>query len=278
MPRKVAVFMLACALVSTSALAGSANNHNHLRVASTSLCGDGYLLALAPENITALSWQSRHVLSRANEEKRSLPQLWDNIETLAAAEADIIVFGPGEGSAAKSYIQHAGLESHNLIWGETFESVQANIIAIGQVMGKVKEAETYSKSLSNRLKKLKQRADARGHAPSMLYLSRSGGTAGRGTYIDAAITAAGGKNIVKTPGWQTLDPEQVMTLSPDIIVTSFLSGGYESVQAKAIRHAVLVDFIESRPVIDIPGSLWPCAGPNLIDAAERIADGLDNQQ
>ena len=94
----------------------------------------------------------------------------------------------------------------------------------------------------------------------------------------AAITAAGGENIVQAPGWQTLDPETLITLSPDIIMTSFFNSGYESVQAKAIRHTVLVGFIASRPVIDIPGPLWPCAGPDLIDAAELIADGLDRSK
>lgn len=275
MPRKAAAFMLACALVSTSTSTANSNTDTPPRIASSSLCGDGYLLALAPERAAALSWQSRHALSRASDDMKILPQIWDDIEKLTSTQAGIILLGPGEGGAAQPYLDKAGIKTHSLVWGETFASVDANIRSIGEAIRASDRAAELTADLSKRLEALVSRAERREAKPTLLYLSRSGGTAGSGTYIDAAIAAAGGTNIIKMPGWQTLDPEALVTLSPDVIITSFFEGGYESVQAKSIRHAVLVDFIKSRSVIDIPGSLWPCAGPDLIKAAELMADGLD---
>ena len=67
---KAVAFMSVCALVSTNAFA----EDQVTRAASTSLCGDAYLLALAPEKAAALSWQSRDDISRVPEDKRALPR------------------------------------------------------------------------------------------------------------------------------------------------------------------------------------------------------------
>jgi iron complex transport system substrate-binding protein len=67
-----------------------------------------------------------------------------------------------------------------------------------------------------------------------------------------------------------------MSLDPDLIILSFMEDGYESVNAKGLRHKVLRDFMNARPQVNVPGALWPCAGPGLIEAAEMIADGLDD--
>jgi len=72
-----------------------------------------------------------------------------------------------------------------------------------------------------------------------------------------------------------VDIENILKLEPDLIVTSYFTDGYESIQAVGVRNQVLSDFINNHPNVDIPGALWPCAGPGLIEAAERIADALD---
>lgn len=237
-------------------------------IASTSLCGDSYLLALVPDHISALSWQSRSKLSRASEKYRNLPQLWDDPEKLATNQADIVLFGSGEGALAQ------GMDKQNLtlIWGEDFDSVMKNADMITEKLGvgNVLRAE-----LEKRLSALKIRADQREIKPKVLYLARSGGSAGTGTLVDAAIRAAGGENIITQHGWQTPDPEAILGFSPDLIITSYFTNGYESVNAALLRHSVVRRHVAKFPQVDIDGGLWPCAGPDLIVAAELIADGLD---
>ena len=259
MLRLVAAYLLACALVSTSAFAADKST-----VASTSLCGDSYVLALMPERINALSWQSRDALSSATQAQKFLPQIWDDPEVLLQSDAELIVFGPSEGT----FSEHLSQKTQKLEWGENFGSVITN-------SERLNPASDYPRALKARLEKLGIRAASRTRKPKVLYLSRSGGTAGPGTYVDAAITAAGGTNVVTSPSWFTPDPEEILIYDPDIILTSFFTDGYESVQSNGIRHAALQGFIKSRARIDIPGKLWPCAGPGLIDAAELIADALD---
>ena len=237
-------------------------------IASTSLCGDTYLQALAPNHIAALSWQSRSPLSRATPAQRRLPQLWDDPEVLVSSQADIILFGSGEGRGSDSL----EAKTIQLSWGEDFNTLSANAKAIEQALNiNSGMGETWEK----RIKALNHRTKARGVKPKILYLSRSGGSAGTGTLVDAAITAAGGVNAVEAQGWFTPDPEQIIAYEPDLIIKSYFKNGYESVQSTAVKHKVVQRFIARHPNVEIDGNLWPCAGPGLIEAAELISDAID---
>ena len=237
-------------------------------IASTSLCGDTYLQALAPNHISALSWQSRSPLSRANAEQRKLPQLWDDPEVLMRSEADIILFGSGEGRVSGSL----EAKTIKLSWGEDFDTLSTNAKAIEQALNiNSGMRETWDK----RVKTLSHRAEARGVKPKILYLSRSGGSAGTGTLVDAAITAAGGVNATDAQGWFTPDPEQIIAYEADLVITSYFKNGYESVQSTAMRNKVVQRYIARHPNVEIDGNLWPCAGPGLIEAAELISEAID---
>ena len=87
---------------------------------------------------------------------------------------------------------------------------------------------------------------ARASAPSVLYLSASGGSAGAGTYIDAAIRAAGGRNIIAesgAAGWTRSDPRFALTAEADLIVTSFFVDGYAGLNNPARYHSAYQAFI-----------------------------------
>jgi len=260
---KVFTYVILCALAGS----GSAQAKD-VSVGSTSLCGDSYLLAMVPSQITELSWQSRSALSYANSTQRTLPQLWDEAEILAASDSNVILFGSGEGAQAK----RIGIKSQTLEWGEDFGSVMRNAAMIARALD---VPDTISHDLKHRLHDLEERTARRGAKPKVLYLARSGGSAGPGTFVDAAITAAGGDNVIQTQGWVSPDPELILGLKPDLIITSYFKNGYESVNAAGTRNKAVSKFINNHPRADIDGALWPCAGPRLIEAAETIASALD---
>jgi len=253
---KVAAFTLACALISNSAVASD------IRIASTSLCGDTYVLAIAPDKVSALSWQSRDPISLAPQHLRKLPQVWDDVEVLLGHRPTHVIFGPGEGYTSKRFLELEGITPIFMDWAEDTETIKKNWQTIYDVTG------------GREYKELAVPHHG-GASPKILYLSRSGGTAGPGTYVDAAIQMAGGHNLITTPGWHTPDVEYLITLEPDVIVTSFLLDGYESQNSKTVRHKVLRKFIGKHPQIDIPGAVWPCAGPGLNKAAQMISDGIN---
>lgn len=248
---------LVLGVLSTHAFGGSRD-----RVVSTSLCGDSYVLGLVPKSsIAALSWQSDDILSAAPISMRGRPKAWDDPERLLALTPTLVVFGAGEGHISKPILGKAGISYLNIEWGEDFASIRNNETALA----KAAHLKPPRRELPQQLSR---------HPPTVLYLSSAGATAGPGTYIDEVIRTAGGENIITKPGWHTPDPENFVILKPDLIITSFFKDGYASVNETGLRNKVLQDKIKSTPHINIPGKLWPCAGPGLYEATNRIADAI----
>ena len=221
-------------------------------IVSTTLCADSYIHAL-PEiapRLAALSWQSRSALSVTPDPLKSLPQADDNAERLLRWAGALRISSAG------------GRGDIDLLWGEDFETVWKNFALLSQALN----IPNPSANLQARLTQIEKPAQA----PKILYLDRSGATAGPGTFVHAVIKAAGGKNIIQNPGWQSPNTEHLISLQPDIIVTSFMASDYAGVNDRTLRHTALASKIESLPQINIPGNLWPCAGPGLIEAATLL--------
>lgn len=225
------------------------------RLGSTSLCADSYLLALAPDRIGALSWQAGSALSTAEPSMETLPRLWASREVLAGATVSLVT-GPGDPDFGRA-------NTAALTWGEDFDTVSANAAALSTQFGfdiSAFEADMAGLSTLDRPKT----------PPRILYLSRSGGSAGPGTFVDAVITAAGGINANTTPGWHTPAVERTLQFNPDLIVTSFFGSDYAGISDRAVRHSALRRYLAERPRVEIPGKLWPCAGPGLIEATRQL--------
>lgn len=243
----------------------SVNTIAQERIVSTSLCGDSYVLSMLEQShIAALSWQSNDPLSNAPQDMRTLPKAWDDAERLLALRPTLVIFGAGEGRIAKPLLDKAGIAHVNIIWGESFDEVNTNTQALSKVLRVpyVRDQHAHDPLQDTNPK------------PSVLYLSSAGGTAGTGTYVDAAITQAGGRNIISRAGWYTPDPESIAALAPDLIITSFFKDGYASVNQAGLRNKILQTKIETTPSVNIPGKLWSCAGPGLFEATALIASAI----
>ena len=248
-------------------------------IVSASLCADAYVLALVPRGeIAALSWQADQPVSSAPDWARHLPRAWPDAERLLALDPALTVFGAGEGGRTAGLLERTGRPSFELSWVENFEGIRANLTALGAALGRPVAAAAQIADLDRRLAALDQRTRERGVVPAVVYLSASGGSAGMGTYVDAAIQAAGARNAASqngVTGWGRADPELALRLEADIVLTSYVTDGFAGLLSRATRHAAYRHLLDRAERVDIAGGDWPCAGPRLIDAAEAIADALD---
>lgn len=249
-------------------------------IASASLCADSYVLALAePGDIRALSWQVDQPVSAAPDWARSWPQAWADAERILALQPDLTVFGTGEGGRTAAVLGRAGHDSVELGWASDFAGVEANLTELGRRLARNTRAEAVIENQQARLADLEFRTEQRGVRPRVVYLSSSGGSAGTGTYVDAAIRAAGGINAVAeggAAGWTRSDPEFALEIEADILVTSFFRDGFASTFNRALSHAAYWRLVNGAYRVDVPSGDWPCASPRLVDAAERIADAIDD--
>ena len=230
------------------------------------------------DQISALSWQVDQPVSVAPNWARTLPLAWPDGERLLTLQPDYTVFASGEGGRVAALLERADYSSFELAWGESFETVRANLRALGHFLGRDNVAERKIDQLEQRLEALRIRSESRGIIPRVVYLSSSGGSAGSGTYVDAAIQAAGGRNVIGgagAMGWTRGEAEFALTLEADLVVTSYFVDGYASIFNRGSRHSAYEPLLDGTMRVDIPSGYWPCAGPHLIDAAEMIADALD---
>jgi iron complex transport system substrate-binding protein len=261
-PLLLGVLLTACG-VEISPSFESTEDMAQIRVVSTSLCSDTYVLDAVPhDNILALSWQSGDGISTAPASFKDKPKASDDAESLLALNPTLVVFGPGEGMAAKPPLDKRGIKYVTLDWAESFSAMNVNRAKLSRIL----EKKHFNPPII---------MQTNVNQPKLLYLSSSGGTAGPGTYVDAAIKRAGGHNIITTPGWHTPSTESLALLKPDLIVTSFFNDGYASINEAGLRNKVLQDKIKSIPRVNVPGKLWPCAGPGLYEASDIIKRSIE---
>ncbi len=225
-------------------------------IVSTSLCADGYVQAF-PEltpRLAALSWQSRSALSSTPEHLKTLPQTDSDPERALIWKDAVKISSAGGGGDI------------DLQWGESFETLWENLGTLSDALDIADPSDV--------LKARLQALESPEVTHEVLYLDRSGATAGPGTFVDEVIKAAGAVNVVQTTGWQSPDIEVLMQYDPDVIVTSFMDSNYAGVNDRALRHAALAQKIQAVPQVQIPGKYWPCAGPGLVDAAEHLSRSL----
>ena len=262
LPVVISVFSLSISACQKPALPVSQSSEP--KAVSTSLCGDTYLQAFAPNHIAALSWQSRSPLSKASDAQRLFPQISDSPETVMRWADYFVLFGPGEGQTLKNKLP----TSQSLNWTEDFKGIYENALAL---VGALNLSDAAVKSWYKTVKDL-EKTPVKATRPTFLYLTPAGGSAGKNTFVDSAITLAGGQNINKTAGWHSPALETLLHYKPDIIVQSFANSDYYS--RSNTRSPVLDTHFKNIPIIEIDGKHWPCAGPGLLEATMIIKDAI----
>jgi len=248
-------------------------------VVSTSLCTDAYVLALVePTQIKALSWQANSKLSHAPDVVRSLPRAWASQEVILSLSPAKIILSFDDNTAATKLAERRGSTVLQLSPANDFAAIEDNLIKLGKFLNKQDQAKVIILAQQTRLQNLESRKQRRHEQLKVLYLTPTLGTAGSGTFIDAAIIATGARNFATELGienWGRVPLELLATQQPDLIVSSFFRDGSPSILQFRANHSILKGLQQKVPQKHIPGGLWVCGGPLLITAAEQIADAIE---
>lgn len=261
------------------ACASAASADGPARIVSADLCADAYVFTLADRGqVAAVSWQAGQTVSDAPGWALALPRAHADAERLVALRPDLVVFGPAGAGTSARFLDAAGIAHVSLDWGEDWQAVETNLLRLGEALDREPRARTAITALQDHRAALRRRANERASSVSVFYLSVTGGAAGSETLVDTAIRTAGGLNAAAeagAEGWLRADAEWALRVDPDLIVTSFFTDGYRTRANVGERHSAFRRLLAGRARIDVPASAWSCAGPQLIDAAEQIADALD---
>ena len=259
--------LLAVAALSPSAWAED-------RVASLNLCSDQAVMALLPrQRIVGLSrWAADPHLSAVAGQALGLPTLSASAESLLLSNATTVVTGTYGDGKTLALLQRLGVRVIRVPAADSFPEVMTALRTAANDLGESARGADLTAGLQSRLDHLSAPSPER--RPLASYYRPDGGTAGRGTSVDAAMTAAGYRNLAAElgkQGWTGLDLETLLLHPPEVIITSFFDGRPWSLHDSFAHHPVFRAALKQTRIIDIPGRLWSCGGWPLVDAAEALA-------
>lgn len=240
--------------------------------ASTTLCGDQYLLALAaPEQIVSLSWQATGPLSHYAERAAAYPTNRGSAEELVAVGAEVVIISHGVDPQTQRVLDAFAIDYVRVETAAGFEGVADNVRRVSQVLGRADRGEAVIDRMRARLAAVE---DAGADGPLVVYYRPDGGGAGHGTFVDGALRAAGFRNLQSElghSGWSGLPAEALVRHPPDGFVISFFDTSPASVRTRLGHNPVLAEAMDGSTVLAVPGKYWLCAHPLLVDAVETLA-------
>ena len=108
-----------------------------------------------------------------------------------------------------------------------------------------------------------------------LYKLGVSAVAGRGTMMDAVISAAGGRNLRTDASWTVMPLERLIETPPALIALGFFNSGREQVNAwSPSHHPALRRALRDSRTVQLPTAAIACEAWYAIDAAETIAAAL----
>lgn len=243
------------------------------KVASVGLCADQIVLPLVErERIVGVSPSAADPdLSLVAEAARGLPALGPSTEELVLAGADVVVTnGYGDGRT-RALLGKLGISVVGVPFDDDLDAIPVSLRAMGRALGAEARAEALAADFERRMARLR----AAPPAPVLAaYYSPDGGSAGLGTYMEAAMRAAGYVSLsarLGRRGWGALDMESLVLNPPDAFVLSYFDRQPEMLGRAFGRHPAFRGAVAGRPVIEVPGRLWGCGGWAVAGAAEYLA-------
>lgn len=197
-----------------------------------------------------------------------------NIERVLALKPDLVLASYGNGLATietlRKYTKVLAFDPKDV------RGIERTILAIGKAIGNYENAERLVKEMEDRISKVEAKAKENSkkkvvhiiwHDP--IYVS------GRETFIDEAISIAGGINAFNFSGWRTVSIEDLIRANPDVIVMSSGSGmgkGRDIIYDWVISDSRLksVNAVKNGKVFVINADIISRPGPRIVDAVEQI--------
>ncbi|HBM87859.1 MAG: ABC transporter substrate-binding protein [Parvibaculaceae bacterium] len=243
-------------------------------VASLDFCADQYVLALAdPDQIVGVSPHAETEFSYLAEKASGIPKIRPTAEEILVLEPEMVVRLWGGGYGAKDTLERYGIPVVQVSLAVTLEETKENLLAVGEALGHLDRAKAIAVDLETRISAIQAVPDE--ERPVALYVTPSGTTTGRGTFIHEMMTTAGVDNMsaaLGTSPWHPVNLEALALSPPDMIVAGFydLRSGKLSNWSLS-RHEFLRRQGEIRPVARIPSREIACAAWFVVDAIEEIA-------
>ncbi|SDE96365.1 ABC transporter substrate-binding protein [Rhodospira trueperi] len=248
------------------------------RVASATLCGDQYVLALAdPAQIAVLSPQATDPrLSLLAKDAAAYPRRPNAAETYLDAGVDVLITNAWTDHTTARLLERFGVRVVRIPTLNDMEAIAAMTRDIGRALGHPERGDALAARFVARVEALRLAAPGRDRLS--LYLRPGGGTAAEGAFVATLMEAAGLRNQATEAGltgWTSWNLERFIAAPPDLIVTSFFDSPHAGVGRAFGNHPAFTRRAERIDRIEVPGQTWICGSWILEEAAAFLHERLD---
>ena len=165
---------------------------------------------------------------------------------------------------------------------DTMAELLDAVRSIGRETGHTAEAEALVRKMQADLEAVRRRVAGRPR-PSVLFAfpimigSPQIMVAGRGTFVDNLINAAGGRNAYPEAGdWPTVSAQRAIALAPEVVIVSAAGDDAAPDRIEAVRrawaHWTSIPAVSSGRVHILTEPYLTIPGPRVGLAAQRLAD------
>jgi len=216
-------------------------------------------------------------------ETTNLPRVGDyqtvDWEKLTVLRPDVLIsfYGPGHTpSGFLEKIDDLHITQLNVKL-DRLDEIYDGITKLGQSLGEPAKAAALRDRLKSAIETIRKRYKDQPPVPALIVLSANGqDLAGAETFFDDILQAAGGKNIITTSPWPTLDREAIAALRPEVILQLLPRRDPRSVaEARAAWNSLpQIPAVKNNRIYIFTEDYIMLPGPHLPEVAEKFAAAL----
>ncbi|MCB1519866.1 MAG: ABC transporter substrate-binding protein [Hyphomicrobiaceae bacterium] len=243
------------------------------RIVSLNLCTDQLLLDLVERpRIAALSRLAADpVLSAVAGRVEGIKLVRGRAEEVLSLSPDLVVTTAYSTPEVVALLRRVGVPVVVVPLAQDFAGIRTAIRGLSESIGEARRGDAMIRDFDARLAAAAPRTDER---PTALAYQVNSLTSGPGGLIDAALSAAGFRNVA---GDRTLGPggrlplETLVARPPDLVVLANAPDQFRTVLADNLRHPAFRDVLARQRHVEIEMPLWLCGTPAIAAAVERLS-------
>ncbi|GGJ99466.1 putative ABC transporter substrate-binding lipoprotein YvrC [Lentibacillus kapialis] len=214
-------------------------------------------------------------------EKKKVGGMELNVEVILSLEPDLVLAhasGAHNSKAALKQLRDAGINVFVVSDAQNIEQTYDSIKQIGHITGTEKKANDITSNMKEEFAALSEKtAEISDDKRQSVFFEVAPApeifTAGQNTFFDSLLEVVHAENASKEmDGWVKIDPESIVELNPDVIITTY--GDYEDNPEKQVMSRDGwgdVNAVANEQVFDVNSDLVSRPGPRLVEGAKEIA-------
>jgi iron complex transport system substrate-binding protein len=245
------------------------------RIASLNPCLDAILVRVAdPAQVAALSHWSREPISSSvgAAEAARFPFTYETAEEIIALKPDLVLASRHTALATRNALTGLGIP---MAFFGTPSSVAESLDQVRRIAELAGHPERGEAEVRRIEAALAAAAPPPGAAPvRALVYERNGFASGPHTLMDELLRRTGFSNAAVEYGYRRsadIPLDLVVTRPPKVLLSGETTPGEPSWGERVMRHPALQALRGRVRIIAFPVHLMNCGGPNIVEAAQRLA-------